>query len=174
MRGERQYHTGDIALSIPSEERYIYLVDTVTSHIVSEMEFGEEIRGQVSLAVIEAGTNAIKHGNECDPRKTVEFCFHMEQDKLTVFVRDYGSGFDLECIENPLVPENLMKPYGRGIFLMRSLMDQVIYSIDRDCGTEVQLVKHRNSSGSRDNEGSSGYVLGSSPLLDTLTILACA
>jgi len=174
MTVERQNHTGDITLSITSQERYIYLVDIVISHVVSEMGFGEETGGQINLAVIEAGINAIKHGNESDPEKTVEFRFHMEQDKVTVFVRDCGSGFDLECVEDPLSPENLMKPCGRGIFLMRSFMDQVIYRIDEDCGTEVQLVKYKSSSKQHGTERSSGYVLRSKPLPDTLVSLACA
>jgi len=79
MRAERQNHTGDITLSIPNDERPIYLVEIVISHVVSEMGFGEETGGQVSLSVIEAGTNAIKHGNKGDPEKTVEFRFHTDK-----------------------------------------------------------------------------------------------
>jgi len=174
MTAKRQNHRGDIALSIPSEERHIHLADIIISHVVSEMGFGAEIGSQINLAVIEAVTNAIKHGNESDPKKTMELRFHMAEDKLTVFIKDCGSGFDLECVEDPLSPENLTKPCGRGIFLMRSLMDQVIYSIDKDYGTRVQLVKYRSSPEQRDAERSSGRVFGFELLSDMLANLACA
>ena len=75
----------------------------------------------------------------------VIFRFCIAEGKLTVFVRDCGSGFDLERIEDPLSPESLMKPCGRGIFLMRALMDEVEYKIDENCGTEVRLVKYKNA-----------------------------
>jgi serine/threonine-protein kinase RsbW len=152
MTPERQNYAGDITLSIPSQERHMDLADMAISYIVSDMGFDEETGDQISLAAIEAVSNAIKHGNKNDPEKTVQLRFYIEQDRLTVSVSDHGSGFDLECVEDPLDPENLMKPCGRGIFLMRSLMDRVIYSIDEDCGTEVQLVKYRSSTERRDNE----------------------
>jgi serine/threonine-protein kinase RsbW len=174
MTTERQIYTEEITLRIPSEERHIYLADIVISYIVNEMGFGEEAGSQINLAVIEAGTNAIKHGNKSDPEKAVEFRFHLEQDKLTVFVKDCGSGFDLECVENPLSPENLMKTCGRGIFLMRSLMDNVTYRIDKKRGTEVQLVKYRSSPEQRGTEKPSDGVFNSNLLSDMLSSFAFA
>lgn len=138
-------HTGEIALSIPSEDRYIYLLDRVVSYVAGEMKFDEETKEQVNLAVIEAGTNAMRHGNGNDPKKTVKFRFIIKGDKLVVLVKDSGSGFDPEDIEDPLSPDNFMKPCGRGIFLMRALMDEVEYNVISDNGTEVRLVKYRNS-----------------------------
>jgi len=138
-------HTDEIALSIPSADRYIYLLDRVVSYVAGEMKFDEETREQVNLAVIEAGTNAMRHGNGNDPKKTAEFRFIIERDKLVVLVKDSGSGFDPEDIEDPLSPDNFMKPCGRGIFLMRALMDEVEYNVIADNGTEVRLVKYRNS-----------------------------
>ena len=171
MTSERQNYSGDITLSIPSQERHIHLADVVISHVASEMGFDEETGDQMGLAVIEAVSNAIKHGNKNDPDKSIEFRLHIEQNKLTVFIRDCGSGFDLECVEKPLDPDNLMKPCGRGIFLMRSLMDRVIYSIDEGCGTEVQLIKYRNSPEQRDAED---QTFGSKSLPDILSSLVCA
>ena len=138
-------HTGEIVLSIPSTDRYVYLLDLVVSYVAREMEFDEETMEQVNLAIVEAGTNAMRHGNGNNPEKTTQFRFRMEKDKLTVVVRDCGTGFDPECVGDPLSPENFMKPCGRGIFLMRALMDEVEYIIDEDCGTEVRLVKYKNS-----------------------------
>jgi len=135
----------EIILDIPSEDRHIYLLDLVLSYIAREMGFDEETKEQVNLAVIEAGTNAIKHGNKGDPSKKVDFRFCISESKLTIFVRDCGNGFDLEDIEDPLSPENFMKPCGRGIFLMKALMDEVEYSIQNKSGTEVKLVKYKTS-----------------------------
>jgi serine/threonine-protein kinase RsbW len=140
-------------------------------YIVSEMGFDEEAGDQISLAFIEAVSNAIKHGNENNPEETVQISFRMDQDKLAISVKDCGSGFDLECVEDPLDPENLMKPCGRGIFLMRSLMDRVIYSIDEDCGTEVQLVKYRDFPELQDTKN---QAFRSKSLPDMLPSLACA
>ena len=136
---------GEIFLSIPSEDKYIYLLDLVVSYAAREMHFDEETSEQVNLAIIEAGTNAIKHGNKNDPEKTAEFRFRITKDSLTVFVKDCGPGFDLKTVGDPLSPENFMKPSGRGIFLMNALMDEVDYRIDEGCGTEVRLVKYKKS-----------------------------
>jgi serine/threonine-protein kinase RsbW len=171
MTPEKQKYAEHITFSIPSQERHIYLADMVISYVVSEMGFDDETGDQISLAFIEAVGNAIKHGNKNDPEKAIELSLHVEQDKLTAFVRDCGSGFDLECVEDPLDPENLMKPCGRGIFLMRSLMDRVIYNIDEDCGTEVQLIKYRNSPDQQDAEDKA---FGPKSLPDILSSLACA
>ena len=145
MATERIIDAEEIVLSIPSEDRYIYLLDLVVSYAAKEMRFDEETAEQVNLAVIEAGTNAIRHGNKNDPEKAAEFRFCMARDKLTVFVKDCGSGFDPESVGDPLSPENFMKPSGRGIFLMRALMDEVEYTLGENCGTQVRLVKYRDS-----------------------------
>jgi serine/threonine-protein kinase RsbW len=143
MAMENTNHKGEIALSIPSEDKYVYLVDLVISYVSKEMEFDEETTEQVNLAIIEAGTTAIKHGNGNDPDKIAQFRFRIEDDKLIVFVKDCGPGFDPENVGDPLSPENFMKPSGRGIFLMKALMDEVDYNIEDGKGTEVRLVKYR-------------------------------
>jgi serine/threonine-protein kinase RsbW len=145
MATERTDHKGEIVLSIPSQDKYIYLLDLVVSYASKEMDFDEETAEQVNLAIIEAGTNAIRHGNKNDPEKATQFRFQITQDKLTVFVKDCGPGFDPEDVGDPLSPENFMKPSGRGIFLMKALMDEVEYRIDKGSGTEVRLVKYKNS-----------------------------
>jgi serine/threonine-protein kinase RsbW len=147
MATERTDHKGEILLSIPSQDKYIYLLDLVVSYASKEMDFDEETAEQVNLAIIEAGTNAIRHGNKNDPEKTAQFRFQIAQDRLTVFVKDCGPGFDPEDVGDPLSPENFMKPSGRGIFLMKALMDEVEYRIDKGSGTEVRLVKYKDLGG---------------------------
>jgi len=104
------------------------------------MEFDDEAVEQANLAIIEAGTNAILHGNSNDPNKRVYFQFLLSEDKLTVAVKDEGKGFNPDGVPNPLDPENLLNTTGRGIFLMRTLMDEISYNQN---GTEVQMVKYK-------------------------------
>ena len=150
MAKEKADNTAEILFSIPSKDRYINLLDKVSSFAAEQMDFDKETVEQVNLAVIEAGTNAIRHGNKGDPEKVVQFRFCMDQDKLTVYVKDCGSGFDPERVQDPLSPENFMKPSGRGIFLMKALMDEVEYTVGKECGTVVRLVKYRGTGKKRD------------------------
>jgi len=129
-----------IRLEIPSEIQLIYVLDAVVSEILREMEFDDEAVEQANLAVIEAGTNAILHGNSSDPNKRVYFQFLVGEDKLTVIVKDEGEGFNPDLVPNPLDLENLLSTSGRGIFLMRTFMDEVNYS---ENGTKVQMVKYK-------------------------------
>jgi serine/threonine-protein kinase RsbW len=131
-----------IRLEIPSEIQLIYVLDAVVSEILREMEFDDEAVEQANLAIIEAGTNAILHGNSSDPNKRVYFQFLVGEDKLTVIVKDEGRGFNPDEVPNPLDLENLLSTSGRGIFLMRTFMDEVNYSNN---GTKVQMVKYKSN-----------------------------
>ncbi len=131
-----------ISLTLSSSMQLIYLLDTVISDILKEMKFDEETQEHVNLAVIEAGTNAIKHGNKEEIDKTATFEFIIDEEKLTIIVTDEGEGFEREKVANPLEPENLLKDSGRGLFLMETCMDEVTYS---ENGTIVKMVKMRNS-----------------------------
>ena len=91
------------------------------------------------VAGTEAINNGILHGSNSDPRKTVHVICILEKDCLIFRVRDQGKGFKLEDVPDPLEEKNLLKTNGRGIFLMRSLMDKVKYTITPE-GSEVELV----------------------------------
>ena len=93
------------------------------------------------VASTEAVNNGILHGNKSNPRKNVHVVVVLEKDSLIVRVKDEGRGFKLDQIPDPLEEKNLLKTSGRGIFLMRSLMDEVIFQITDD-GTVVELVVH--------------------------------
>ena len=99
----------------------------------------------VSVAVRESVVNAIKHGNQHDigKRVAVEFTQVPAQDpqELVIRVEDEGEGFDPEEIADPLAPENLLKSSGRGIFLIRSFMDDVEVKRRATKGMEVRMVK---------------------------------
>ena len=131
-----------ITLSLPSSMQHVYLLDVVVSEIVKEMSFGEDVQEQINLAVIEAGTNAIKHGNKEDLSKKATFHFILAEDKLTIVIEDEGEGFTRQEVADPLDPENLLKSSGRGLFLMEACMDSVTYEAE---GTIIKMVKNRGT-----------------------------
>jgi serine/threonine-protein kinase RsbW len=87
--------------------------------------------------------NAIKHGNAQDPERRVRIEFAIADEGLEVTVKDEGKGFDPEGVADPLQEENLLKADGRGMFFMRSFMDEVAYSFPPEGGTLVRMVKKR-------------------------------
>lgn len=115
--------------------------EQTASRIAADAGFGEDEVMQISMAVREAAINAVLHGNAYDPKKKVGLDFEKTAENLVITVRDQGQGLDLETIPNPLAPENLLKSSGRGIFLMRSFMDEVEIHPSQ-AGTEIKLVKH--------------------------------
>ena len=98
---------------------------------------------EVTYAVIEAGTNAIQHGNVFAADKSVTFIFQVSATEIAVRVDDHGRGFDASKVQNPTDPSNLLDPHGRGIYLMRELMDEVTFETRADHGTTVTLRKMR-------------------------------
>jgi serine/threonine-protein kinase RsbW len=92
----------------------------------------------IGLVVREALANAIVHGNYCDPEKTVRIVVAVnEHGDLLVSVKDSGSGFDPSRLPNPVAAANLLAPHGRGIFLIRQLMDEVHFMFDH--GAEIRM-----------------------------------
>ena len=96
---------------------------------------------KISMAVREAAVNAVMHGNAQNPDKQITVSFENTGASLIFSVADEGKGLDPDSIPDPLAPENLMRGSGRGIFLIRSLMDEVHFK-QLNPGTELTLVKH--------------------------------
>jgi len=128
-----------ITLSLPSSMQHVYLLDVVVTEILKEIDFTEDIQEQINLAVIEAGTNAIKHGNKENPVKKATIQFTLSEDRLVTIIKDEGDGFARQEVADPLDPENLLKSSGRGLFLMEACMDSVTYE---DNGTIIKMVKY--------------------------------
>lgn len=129
-------------LVIKSNLNNIHKVEEITEKIANYMGFSEEDKDSLAIAVTEIVGNAIVHGNKNDKTKNVTIDFEYPGNTITVIVQDEGKGFKEEEIANPLEPENLLKESGRGIFIVRALMDQV----DINCttqGTQVRLVKRK-------------------------------
>ncbi len=97
---------------------------------------------KIGMAVRESVVNAVVHGNRYNTHKKVRFVVTADGKTFTVLVADQGEGFDMESVPDPLAPENLLRTSGRGIFLMRSFMDDFQLRRLESGGTEVTLVKH--------------------------------
>ena len=121
------------------------LVQVLSDHVGQVGSLDEDSVHWVGVAVRESVINAIKHGNAEDETKRVlvEFQLHpiVTPTELTVRVVDQGTGFDPQAVADPLAPENLLKSSGRGIFFMRSFMDDLRLLPLPGGGTEVRMVK---------------------------------
>jgi serine/threonine-protein kinase RsbW len=136
MADEQSFH-----LTIGSRFENIELVQLILKGSLDRLGLDEDNRHWIDVAVREAVANAIKHGNRQDPAKQVVVGLTLEGDTVVIQVEDEGIGFDPAQLEDPLAPENLLKPNGRGIFYMRSFMDEIQYGAGPGGGTLVTLRK---------------------------------
>jgi serine/threonine-protein kinase RsbW len=104
--------------------------------------FGEDDLMKIGMAVRESMVNAVVHGNRYNANKKVRFSLSEDPERLTVKIADEGQGFEFEKLPNPLAPENIIRTSGRGIFLIRSFMDEFEIRRLEPGGTEVTLVKY--------------------------------
>lgn len=132
---------GTITLTIGSRLELLALVHGLIAEMANSFALDEETASALTIAVIEAGTNAIQHGNVFAADKSVTFRFEVEPGEVSVRVEDHGRGFDPARVENPTDPSNLLDPHGRGLYLMRELMDEVSFETRPDHGTTVRLRK---------------------------------
>jgi len=133
--------TNEIEVMITSAVDNLDLIQTLTDCVTAFMKFDEDSAHWIGMSVRESVTNAILHGNKLDPTKKVEVCYGMAPERLTVVIRDQGCGFQANEIPNPLEGDNVLKPSGRGIFYMRTFMDEVSFRTLATGGTEVHMVK---------------------------------
>ena len=125
-------------ISVPEN---INKIEALVEQLKSEFGLTEEMEANVLVSLSEAVNNAIFHGNQMNPSKKVKVSMKKEQNQLTFVVEDEGPGFDLGTVRDPTAPENLDKPTGRGIFLMRNLADRVEFS---DGGRKVTIAFNVN------------------------------
>src|SRR4030042_461171 len=108
--------------------------------ILEDSGFGKEDVFAVHLALQEAFINAVRHGNQMDPDKEVKIEYLVDSEKFEISVTDEGDGFDPEAVPDPRCGENLYKPNGRGLLLMRAYMDVVEYN---EKGNGVRMVGYK-------------------------------
>ena len=138
-------HSHSVRLEFGSAFDMLDFVQVVSDHIGRMAGLDEDALHWVSVAVRECVVNAIKHGNRNDESKRVVVEFSPvpaeNPEELVIRVEDEGEGFDPEEIADPLAPENILKSSGRGIFLIRSFMDDVQLQRGLHRGMEIRMVK---------------------------------
>ena len=128
----------DLVLEIPTDVRSIeHAVDYVMERCRTCETYQKRLHLNFRVGLTEALTNAMLYGNEYDPSKRVRVEVTLEGGRLEARVTDQGRGFDPSTIPDPTEPENILKSGGRGLFLMRQLLDEVSYN---DQGNQVTLV----------------------------------
>jgi anti-sigma regulatory factor (Ser/Thr protein kinase) len=129
----------ELNLVIPADPKAIHTITDGVKQILESKGWIEEEIMAVELALQEALANGIRHGCQNDPSRKVQCCVAIDQSgTVTIVVRDPGAGFDASTVPDPLDPANMLKPGGRGVFLINRLMDDVNFS---EGGRTVQMRK---------------------------------
>lgn len=123
-------------LRISSKTENISLVEGLVDDICDKHKINEDYYGNILIALTEAVTNAILHGNKGDVHKFVDVSYFNQDKELCFVIKDEGPGFDVNALPDPTAPENIEKPTGRGVFLMRNLADKIEFE---DSGRTVKL-----------------------------------
>src|SRR5271169_5450719 len=132
-----------VEVTLESDLKNVEVAEEITRRVATTAGFDEDDQQRIEMAVHESMINAIWHGNKNDPEKRVWLQFRIFDDRFEIRIRDQGAGFEISGIPHPLEPENLLKVSGRGIFLIRSFMDDFHVTRLPEGGTEVTMVKLR-------------------------------
>lgn len=142
MRDNQQNLPETVERSLDSTLDSVDSAEELTLGIAQKAGFDEDDLMKIGMAVRESMVNAVVHGNRYNAHKKVRFTVAHSSERLTVRIADEGEGFDPESLPDPLAPENLMRTSGRGIFLIRSFMDEFDIRRGTSGGMEVTLTKY--------------------------------
>jgi serine/threonine-protein kinase RsbW len=134
IRGTKHFR-----MTMHSNPKLIHRVEKFLQKVNKSAHLDEIQFNKVLISTTEAMNNAIFHGNKSDPRKKVYLTCELSTERMILRVRDSGAGFNPHKIANPLDESNLLRESGRGIFLMRTLMDKVQFHFSEE-GSEVEMV----------------------------------
>ncbi len=127
----------NIARRLESHRSSINLIEPLICDIRCKFPIPDELYYNILIATTEAINNAIIHGNKLNPEKYVLLHIHAESGEIVITVVDEGSGFDFSHVQDPRLPQNLMKDGGRGVFLMRQLSSSAEFFDD---GRGIKMV----------------------------------
>ncbi len=131
-----------VTLTCNTDLRFIELIQVVGSELLKHMSFTQEDGERLWLAIQEGIANAMRHGNRLDKKKPVKVTFIPSIAAIEIRIEDLGGGFDPASVPDPNLPENLLKPFGRGVHFMKQVMDTV--RVERsEQGTTLVLTKQR-------------------------------
>ena len=128
-------------LRFPSRIEAVDEAAAAVAQFMNRLGIGEDIAFGVDMAVREAVTNAVVHGNKLDHAKEIGLKLRNTPGVFEISVHDQGSGFDPNAVPDPTKDENILKTSGRGVFFMRNFMDQVDWSAAPEGGTRVRMIK---------------------------------
>jgi serine/threonine-protein kinase RsbW len=128
-------------LEFSSDTKYLENVEKLSSKVAHYANLSESDSDDLGIVTTELVNNAIHHGNNNDPDKLVHITFIVDDKKIQLRILDQGSGFNPDKLKDPLAPENLLNESGRGIFLIRNLMDGLEFKFS-DSGTETIVTKN--------------------------------
>ncbi|MBN2429458.1 MAG: ATP-binding protein [Deltaproteobacteria bacterium] len=132
----------EIDIRVPNKTRYLRLIGRIGENMAKALEkYGgdrEELAYHINLVLTESIANAMLHGNQEDPEKEVHISISIHCGKLSIKVFDQGTGFDISTLSPPCIEE--LDEHGRGIFIIRSLMDEVSYR-RLENGNVLEMVK---------------------------------
>jgi serine/threonine-protein kinase RsbW len=131
-----------ISIQVPSLMENIRMIESFIDNAKERFHLDDDIYGNIMIAVTEAVNNAINHGNSGDKSKNVLLSLFFEDSLIKFVVKDEGTGFNYSNLPDPTSPENIEKPGGRGIFLMKHLSDEVEF---KDQGRIVELSFYMNT-----------------------------
>jgi serine/threonine-protein kinase RsbW len=146
--------SGSQRLVLPSEYETLERVDEILLGCEHFKTLDGKTQNEVALAMIEAVTNAVVHGNRLDKDKKVTVNCEWDPDEIRISVHDEGEGFDESCVWDPTDEEHCMKCSGRGVFIMRATMDEVEFEMSEETGTTVRMRKITKGAG----DGTGGEV----------------
>jgi serine/threonine-protein kinase RsbW len=129
-------------MSIPSDLAEARRIQTVIEEALQASSYSEHDIFSIKLALEEALVNAIKHGNQMDPDKRVIVNYQVTTNRFDIRITDEGNGFNPDDVPDPTAPENLERPCGRGLLLIRGFMTEVVY---HGRGNSVSMSKIRES-----------------------------
>lgn len=127
--------------SLPSAVEYLPLVDVLCQAFCVWSGMPKGVSDDIAMAVVEAATNAAVHGNQCDRSKKVGLVLRKLPAEIAIEVTDQGPGFNPVCVANPLEAANMLKECGRGIHIMKHIMDKVEFDFPPEGGTRVRMTK---------------------------------
>lgn len=128
-------------ITIPSDPALIREVDEFVESRLKERNLSDALIADIAICATEIVNNGINHGNKQDLNKTVTLELRMDDERVVIVVTDQGDSFDPQRVEDPVDPRNLLREVGRGIFIVRHLMDEVDISRVAGGGTVVTLTK---------------------------------
>ncbi len=135
---------GSFEVAIPSDPSEARRVQEMIEKQLHRHHFDQREIFSIKLALEEALVNAIKHGNQMDPEKKVHVHVNVNHERIDIRIVDEGDGFALADVPDPMAPENLERPCGRGLLLMRHYMTEVIFHAP---GNRLTMSKVRNHNG---------------------------